>query len=134
MAAIRNSASLDPGDFRHDLVDTPGKVQITQVDHPYQVRGLTQLHVPCACGRPLVGVEFELLSDPRGYALHFDGVCLSCGRQHGLYMSTPAVESEAEAAARREQRIRAEVDAMVHAVRELREDAPLESCDTTEAA
>lgn len=113
---IRNSAPLDPDTFRHEAEEAVGKIQISQVDHPFQVRGVSELHVPCACGRPLVGVDMDLIHGERGYALHFQGICLTCGRQSGLYMSEGAATVDAKA-----EKVRAEVEAMVRAVQACRE-------------
>lgn len=55
-----------------------------------QVRAMSDIHVPCKCGRPLCGIEHELINDAKGYALYVRGVCLSCGLQQAMYLSEPA--------------------------------------------
>jgi hypothetical protein len=115
------AASLSPEDFRHEAAPTKaGQIQISQVDHPFQVRAIAEMHVPCACGRPLVGLETEIIVDPKGYAIWFTGVCLSCGVQKGIYMSEPR-QSAAAAEAARQAKLAAEVTAMLQQVERLRE-------------
>lgn len=87
------AASFDPSTFRRELEDPSfGQVQIVQQDHGMQVRHLTELHVPCKCGRPLCGIEHEVINDNKGYALYVRGVCLKCGVQEAMYLSEPVVE------------------------------------------
>lgn len=130
--ASQTSASLDPADFRHEIRERPA-LQISQVDHPFQVRGIEQLHVPCACGRPLCGVETEWINDAQGNALYFMGVCLSCGKQEGIYMSAPNVTADA-ADKRRKQQLEAEITAMVEQVTRLREQPETVTATTTGAS
>lgn len=124
-----NAASLDPGDFRHEIVERPG-LQISQVDHPFQVRSIGELHIPCACGRPLCGLETEWIHDPQGDALYYLGVCLVCGRQEGIYISEPRGAVDVTKL-RKDAQLAAEVKAIVEQVVLLREN---ESAMTEAAA
>jgi hypothetical protein len=85
------AAQLDPSTFRREVCEPAiGQVQIIQQDHGMQIRAMSDLHIPCKCGRPLCGIEHELISDTKGYALYVRGVCLSCGLQQAMYLSEPA--------------------------------------------
>lgn len=119
------SASLDPTDFRHEVADRREKITISQVEHGIQMRSVSELHIPCACGRPLCGLETELLTDGVGYGLYYMGVCLSCGRQSGIYSCEPKLTPEM-ALKRREARIAADVNAIVQSVRQLHKDTETE--------
>lgn len=114
-----NVASLDPADFRHVAAEPAvGQIQISQVSHGLQVRNITELHVPCACGRPLCGVDHEWIHDSKGSALFVKGVCLTCGNQEALYLSEPAVSLE-DGAARRQERLLTDIARLVQQVSEL---------------
>jgi hypothetical protein len=90
------------------------QISIQQIDRPPALRRVGELHVPCECGRPLVGVEAELLTDAEGWSLHTTGVCLVCGRQSAFYVSTPGDEPAGATT------VRDEVEAIVESVLRLR--------------
>lgn len=90
-----STASLNPEDFRHQAAEPAlGIIQISQVDRGLQVRSITELHVPCVCGRPLCGIEHEWIHDIKGSALYVTGVCLVCGNQTALYLSEPVMAAD----------------------------------------
>jgi len=92
---IFKTASLDPSTYRRDIPEPEtGKVQIVQEDFGMQVRGIGEMHVPCKCGRPLVGIEHEWIHDPKGSALFVRGICLSHGLQTTIYLSDPTPQTE----------------------------------------
>jgi hypothetical protein len=125
------NASLDPTDFRHEAADRGTKLTISQVDHGIQTRSIAELYVPCACGRPLCGLEFDWLSDAGGQALHFMGVCLVCGVQRGIYMSEPVLAVKAQEA-RRDAKLEADVRELMEQVARLRQANEMQ--DAAEAA
>lgn len=122
-----STASLDPSDFRHVAAEPKiGFIQISQVDRGVEVREMSELHIPCACGRPLCGVDTEVIVTPRGHVLHFFGICLSCGRQSGIYMSKPAAVTADAEQALYEARLQSDIAAVIRGVTALREGAPEE--------
>jgi hypothetical protein len=130
---MRQAASLDPDSYKHEIKPRDnGLMTITQIDHPMAVRSLNEMHVPCACGRPLVGIETELIVDPLGYAVYYAGVCLECGRQRGIYMSAP-VMPEAMKERARVARMEGEVRSMLVQVERCRATGA-DTTDDTDAA
>lgn len=119
--------SLDPADARHEIPES-GLIRMQQIDRPPLV--LTGLHVPCACGRPLVGAEYVILAgDDLGNArgsVFIKGVCLTCGVQTAIF-APPALGTEAEEAVKQQQRIVLEVGRIVNDVMRLRESSALEA-------
>lgn len=112
-------ASLDPATFRHEMAENIGGFQISQVNYGFQIRSVSEIHIPCVCGRPLVGCETDWIHDQKGSALYFKGVCLHCGLQDGLYLSAPTTTPS-----ERDERVRAEIQALVERITLLREASP----------
>jgi hypothetical protein len=113
------TASLDPQQFRHEILDRPATIQISQIDHGFQVRSMPEMHIPCACGRPLCGIETDVLTEPRGFAVYYRGVCLTCGNQEGMYLSEPAATADVAERAHTA-RLKADIAAILEQVDRLR--------------
>jgi hypothetical protein len=116
----RGAVDLRPSAARYEIPES-GLIRMQQVDRPPLV--LTGLHVPCACGRPLVGAEYLILgSDDRGNtrgSVFVKGVCLACGVQTAIF-APPALGTEAEEAVKTQQRVVLEVGRIVDDVMRLR--------------
>jgi hypothetical protein len=93
---IRRAADLSPAAARHEVPDTQLGMTIQQIDRPPLV--LKELHVPCACGRPLVGQEWVIcgndLLDSVGGTVFVRGVCLTCGVQTAIF--APPAQAQPE--------------------------------------
>jgi hypothetical protein len=127
--------SLNPDDARHlprpygepyegmtdrGMVTGRGtELVIQQVVRPPAVRRITDMHIPCECGRPLVDLEDTMMQDVDGYSLGFEGVCLSCGVQRIYYVSPPRTYLAEQT---RRAAITKEVRAIVDQVMNLRRD------------
>lgn len=85
------AVSLSPSAARSYVPDSrPGDlITMSQVNRPPLV--LDTLHVPCACGRPLVGCDYAFGDD----TIFVQGVCLSCGNQSAIF-APPREESETD--------------------------------------
>ncbi len=119
------NANLDPESYRHEIPDAPnGLLRISQVDHGFQIRDMPDLHVPCACGRPLCGLDTELFTESRGFAIHFSGVCLKCGVQYGIYVSMPHMATAEEERVRKETRLKEDIARVIEQALALRQGSP----------
>lgn len=98
---VAPTASLNPANARHDAAPPRlGEMRIEQVDRPPLV--LHELHVPCACGRPLVGQEYRVIGD----TVFVWGVCLQCGNQQAIFAPPQKEETVDEHVARIEDDVR----------------------------
>jgi hypothetical protein len=116
------NANLDPDSYRHEITDRPA-FQISQVDHGFQVRAVAELHISCSCGRPLCGIETDVMQEHRGFAIYYRGVCLSCGRQEGMYVSPAALPTAEAEQQRRDDQLKADIARILEQVGQLNEAA-----------
>jgi hypothetical protein len=115
------AASLAPQDARREMPEPAiGKMQISQIPRLLAVRNLVNLHVPCDCGRPLVGLEFDFIHDTKGDAIYVRGVCLTCGMQQALYLGEDPKVSQEEHERRVREKAREAIDGIVTQVEQLR--------------